>query len=189
MVIRVLVLLFGNRNELMKHYRASFIAVALAAGVPGTAVAQTDGSGGALGALKQCRLIGEDTARLACFDRESRALVDAAMRNDVVVMDKTEIKATRRSLFGFALPRIALFGGGKNEAEDVGEIDVAVSSARMLAGEKWAFTTEDGAQWQTTEPSYAVPHAGDKVTLRRAALGSYFAKFRGGRAVRAMRVR
>lgn len=141
-----------------------------------------------LDALKACRGIADSAARLACFDRESEALLAATARNDVVVMDKAEVSNTRRSLFGFTLPKIALFGAGRDDGGDVDEIAVTIAGTRSLPGDIWSFTTDDGARWQTTEYSTAVPRNGGKATIKRAALGSYFVKFGGGRAVRAMRV-
>ncbi len=141
-----------------------------------------------LDALKACRAIADGPARLACLDRESDALLAATARNDVVVMDKTEVKNTRRSLFGFALPRIALFGAGRDDGGNVDEIEVTIAGTRSLPGDHWGFTTDDGARWQTTEFTTTAPRNGGKATIKRAALGSYFVKFAGGRAVRAMRV-
>ncbi|WP_156336763.1 hypothetical protein [Novosphingobium sp. ST904] len=48
----------------------------------------------------------------------------------------------------------------------------------------------DGAQWQTNEAlgTVRMPKVGDDVELEAAALGSYWVRFKGGRALKAHRV-
>jgi len=47
----------------------------------------------------------------------------------------------------------------------------------------------EGGTWQSTEAwgGAKLPAPGAKILIRRAALGSYFLKIDGGRAVRGMR--
>lgn len=158
----------------------------------GTAEAQDGGAPTKLvDDLAKCLEIREDRERLACSDRAGRALVDAARRRDVVVVDRAEVSKTRRSLFGFALPRVKLFEdeeGGK--VEEIDEIEAKVTGVAALPQGRYAFTVEGGARWSTTEPWARgfVPKVGDVAKIRRAALGSYFVKIGTIRAVRAMRV-
>src|SRR4051812_15385852 len=72
----------------------------------------------ALDALATCRAITDSAARLACYDQASARFTEAVSKGDVIVMDKQEVRETRRSLFGFTLPHIALFRG-----EDKADID------------------------------------------------------------------
>ncbi len=142
-------------------------------------------------ALEKCLAIPGDTERLACTDVAARKLVAASRSREVVVVDREEMKKTRKSLFGFALPRIALFGkGGPDDVEEVAKIDMKVTRVTPLGYGKLAFTMEDGAQWRTTESWQGSPEpkAGDILTIKRATMGSYMISLKGGRSARAMRV-
>ena len=143
--------------------------------------------------LKACQPITDSAQRLACYDRATVALIASADSGEVRMVDKEEAKAVRRSLFGFSLPRIALFGGGKEKGaeEEVKVLQTTVTRVRALPAGKFLFRIAEGdAEWQTTDAPMAMdaPRVGDKVTLERAALGSYWVKFDGQRAVKGKRV-
>lgn len=135
--------------------------------------------------LTACRNVAEPAARLACYDQTATALQTARDNKELVVLDKTEVKKTRRTLFGFSLPRIKFL---ENEDEPEPQIETTIDWARPLAGGKWTLRTPEGATWQTTEPMADAPRAGDKITIKRGTLGGYFLKVGGLRAIRAMRV-
>ncbi|MPS69176.1 MAG: hypothetical protein E2586_11825 [Novosphingobium sp.] len=141
--------------------------------------------------LAACRTIADSGERLACFDRESGILLGAIETGSVKVVDKEGIREVRRSLFGFTLPRVDLFGGGERSGEEeVKLIKTTLSSVRGAASGKLLFTLADGAQWQTNEAlgTVRMPKVGDDVELEAAALGSYWVRFKGGRALKAHRV-
>lgn len=145
--------------------------------------------------LLQCRAIAEDAARLACFDRQSAAMDAAAQRDEVVVLDKSELKKTRKSLFGFSFPKLPFLGGGDDEQEEAREeegfshIEAKIASLRSIGYGKWQIGLEDGAQWATTEAvTGREPRVGQMIEIRRAAMGSFMGKVAGGRAVRMRRV-
>ncbi|WP_156839811.1 hypothetical protein [Novosphingobium aquimarinum] len=147
----------------------------------------------ALSELARCRAIAEPAARLACYDKEASALIAATEEGTVRVVDTEEVKTIRRSLFGFSLPSIGLFGGGreKGEQEEVKLINTTITDVRALPYGKYQFTIAEGdATWQTTDAPLALrkPKVGDEVELERAALGSYWVRFEGQRAVKGKRV-
>jgi hypothetical protein len=169
---------------------SGIIAAAALVALPGIAVSQDrDGPSPLVEALSKCLAIVGDAERLACHDAAARRLVDASRRREVVVVDKEEVKKTRRSLFGFSLPRIGLFGNkGPDSGEEIDEVEVAIKSAAPARNGYMSFTLEDGARWTTTEPWMSRgPKAGEKLTIKKAAFGGYFVKLSGTRAVRAMR--
>lgn len=138
--------------------------------------------------LVECRAIAEPGARLACFDRETAAFEAAEKGNDLVVVDRQQIRNTRRSLFGLTLPKIPFLDDGDEEA-GTAQIEGVVRSARV-DGDKWTVDL-DGSTWRTTEGAQfeTPPKAGQKAIVRRAALGSYVLKIEGRKGLRAIRVR
>jgi len=133
--------------------------------------------------------------RRAWFDRGGASVEAAAAANEVAVLDKEDVRKTRRSLFGLALPPLPFLGGDKgDEGEPDGEgeaqLTATIASTKSLGYGKWAFALEDGAQWVTTEAVvYGQPTKGKSVVLKRAALGGYFAGFEGSwRTVPSQRV-
>lgn len=144
----------------------------------------------AFDALIACRTVADPAARLACFDRESAALDAAAKADQVVVLDRQQVRETRRSLFGFQLPAIKLFQRAPGEKqEDLSQIDATIASIGR-GPDGVVFTIEGGARWVQTDGamvSLAGTRPGSKVTIRKGALGSYFARFASGAGFRAKR--
>ena len=144
--------------------------------------------GNAVDAIAACRGIADSTARLACFDKSAEALVRARENKDVVVLDRAEVRKTRRSLFGFALPKIKLFGGGDDGEEELRELTGKVASVGQPERDRWLVKLDDESRWQTIEPTTFPPKTGDKARIKRAAMGSFMATFGSGRSVRVKRV-
>lgn len=120
-----------------------------------------------------CRQISDGAARLACFDRAAEGLEQAITRRDVVVVDREAVRSTRRSLFGFAVPNLGLFGG--SEKEDIKQLDGVVASTSGNRDGGYVLTLRDGSSWSQLDdrPLAVAPRAGDKVLVTRASLGSY----------------
>jgi hypothetical protein len=142
--------------------------------------------------LIDCRAITESAARLACFDERVAALDAAEAKQDVVVVDRGQIRKARRSLFGLTLPRLGIFGGGKEEeAEEEGfsQIDSTIQSARRNREGKWVLILEDGARWVQVDNRSLLPDpaAGQPIRIRRAALGSSLANVGKQTAIRMRR--
>lgn len=157
--------------------------------------AAQDSAARVLRPFSECRSLTEDAARLACFDRAAAALETAVKEKEVTIVDRADVQRARRSLFGFTLPRIDLFGGDANRAERreqeaFTEINSTVASARTVQNNRVEIRlAEDGdAVWRTTDPMPFPPRAGDAIRIRQGALGNYFIRV-GGKSVRGMRVR
>ena len=169
--------------------RAVLLLPALLLAAPAGVVAQTPAP---IRGLAACRAINEDSQRLACFDREAAALVASVEKKETVLLDKQEVTKTRRSLFGFSLPRLPFFGGDKKddepEAPEFTQIETPIKTVRNIGYGKFRFTVDDGALWETTEGINAFPKPGEKVLIKKGALGSYFIKFEGSRSVKGRRV-
>lgn len=141
-------------------------------------------------ALANCRTQTEDAARLRCYDGAISALTSAAEQGKVMVVDQEDVRKTRRSLFGFNLPKLPFFQGDKSGAEAQEELTATIASVRSLPHGRWRLTLEDGAHWETLETSgfIADPRVGNPVLIKRGALGGYMMRIAGQRALRAKRV-
>jgi len=140
-----------------------------------------------------CRKITDSAARLACYDASVSKLADATERKDVVVLDREDVRKTKRSLFGFNVPSLPFFGGGKDadgkEAhEEFTEIEAKIASVRDRGMGVWTIVLDDGGVWETNEAPKNDPSSGDSIHIRKAALGSYFGNINGARAVRLHRI-
>lgn len=167
----------------------SFIAAVSLIGVLGLAAdAQAEERATALRSVTACRAIAEAGARLACFDRAVAALDEAEKSGDIVVADRAQVARTKRSLFGFSLPRLGLFRNDDKEEPAPEQIEARIASVRGLAYDRFEIRLEDGAVWRTLEPARVPPVTGGTAKIRKAALGSYLISFNGARSVRGTRV-
>lgn len=134
-----------------------------------------------------CRQITEDAARLACYDHQVAALDAAEKSGEVIVADQQDVKETQQGLFGFTVPRTPLLG---QDAQPVSQVETVVGSARQDPSGRWRIVMEDGAVWEQvdTEPLAFDPRPGDKVVIKRAAMGSFKARIDGQPPIRVRRV-
>lgn len=150
--------------------------------------------------FEKCRAIAAAADRADCFDAAAHGLEAAVQSKEITIVDRQEVRTARRSLFGFTLPRIGLFDGGDRDdrsddprtasRDEVKEIQTTISSARAAANGRIEFRIADGdALWTTTDPVAFPPKPGQKVRIRKGALGNYFIAIDGQRSVRGMRLR
>jgi hypothetical protein len=137
-------------------------------------------------ALLACRSIADSSQRLACYDRESGAVAVAVEKKDLVVIDRAQATAAKKSLFGFSVPNFAgLLGGG-----DVTQIEGTVAGVSQNADGGWVIQLADGSVWSQTDdtPVALEPRRGDKVVVKRGTLGSYFVKLGNQPGFKAKRI-
>jgi hypothetical protein len=146
----------------------------------------------ALKRLVDCRSIAAQLERLACYDKEVAAMDAAEARRDLVVMDREQVKKTRRTLFGLTLPNLGILGDDSDSDEEgTGRLDTTIKAATQNPAGKWILTLQDGGVWAQVD-SRALqidPRPGHDIKIRRAALGSYLANVKGQTAIRVQRVR
>jgi hypothetical protein len=136
--------------------------------------------------LVQCRQITDDSQRLACFDAASAKMEQATAAKDIVVLDRTEVKKTKRSLFGFQLPKIRFFDD--DEKDDLNVIESTFASVTDIGYGKYQFEIPDGGTWQTTEPTRRMLRVGQKVRIKRGAVGGFMMQAENSSYVRVKRV-
>ena len=159
------------------------------------AKAQPAASDRVLQSFTACRSMAEQARQLDCYNRATSTLEAAVRGKDVTIVDRTDVRKARRSLFGFTLPNMSLFGAGdRNDSapdEDAfAEINTTVASARASANGRAEIRLADegSAVWQTTDPMPFPPRAGERIRIRKGTLGNYFLSV-GGRSYRGMRLR
>lgn len=138
-------------------------------------------------ALLRCRVIVEPAAKLQCFEAATAALEQGAEQGEVVVVDREQVRESRRRLFGVTLPQLPVFGGG--DEVEINSVDGIVASASQDRFGRWVIAMEDGANWtQTDNSSLALrPRAGQPVVINRAALGTYMMRVNGQQGIRVRR--
>lgn len=138
--------------------------------------------------LVACRTISDPAQRLACYDAQVSALDAAEKNDDLVIMDRKQVQETRRSLFGFTLPRFSLGGKKLDEKDDTSEIETTVQSIRRV-GYGWSFTlAEDAGTWETSDGLASAPKVGDRIRIKKAMMGSFLGSVGFNRGVRFRRV-
>jgi hypothetical protein len=130
-------------------------------------------------ALQSCRTKADAAERLACYDKAVDALSAATASREIVVIDRAEVKTTRKGLFGFTLPKIGFLSGrdgSKEDERDENEMVSTVASSRNWNREYWRITLPDGAIWETisTARGFDDPKPGATVTIERGTLGAYW---------------
>jgi hypothetical protein len=154
------------------------------------AAAQDRSPPDAMAALRACRGLPGDAARLACFDQAAGALDAAEASGEVLVVGRTEIQDTRQRLFGLDVPNVRLlerFGAqGRMDA-----VETSLTRGYQTSGGEWVFELADGSIWRQIDTERFAGRAspGAQVRVRRAAMGSYFINVDGARALRARRDR
>lgn len=140
--------------------------------------------------LLDCRSIADSTQRLACYDKAATSIGDAVAKRDIVVFDRESVKKTKRGLFGFSIPNLGLFGDDNDEVE-IKQIDGTIAASSFNRDGGYIFVLEDNTQWSQIDgkPVALPPRRGDKVAVKKGALGSYFLSFGGQPGVKVKRTK
>lgn len=139
--------------------------------------------------LYACRDIADSAARLACFDREVGELSAADEAREITFTDRETAKKTRRGLFGFSFPKLGgIFGGDEDEIK---EVETTIRSVGTDRSGKYILAMEDDSVWVQIDTTNLPrqPRTGDKVKIKVASMGSYFATINDGRTIRMKRDR
>ncbi len=160
------------------------------AAMPLAAQAQSgDAAVDPLQSLAACPDIAESTARLACFDREFAAFAQAREDRTIAVVNREEVRETRRALFGLSLPRLRLFDRD-GVAEEPETYTGTIKSVSAQRGGRFTIQIDDSV-WQTTETGYfqTPPRVGQPATVSKGILGSFRLSVDGKSGLKAVRVR
>jgi len=140
--------------------------------------------------LKTCQRLQNDSERLACFDSKVTSLVAASEAGDVRLVDREDVRSTRRQLFGFSLPDIGIFEGDEKDREATDTLTTTITSVRYRARRRAEFTTAEGARWEI----FKIPRRladiepGDEVEFKKASMGTFFIRINGQMGVKGKRI-
>ena len=125
-------------------------------------------------ALLACRSVADSAERLACYDKTAAGISEAVAKKDIVVYDRESVRKTKRGLFGFSIPNLGIFCDDDNEVE-IKQVDGEIVSTAFNADGGYIFRLADGSRWTQMDgkPFALPPEAGDKVVVKKGALGSY----------------
>jgi hypothetical protein len=144
----------------------------------------------ALTAVYQCADISAENDRLACYDAAVTRLRQAQSQGEVVAVDRAQAEAVRRESFGLSLPGLVnIFQGNGQHFEPVDNVQMQVERIASAGSGRARFFMANGQTWVQVEPqdTHNV-RAGDTITIRRGAFGSYFlSPSRGGQGHRVRR--
>lgn len=167
-------------------------ALLLAGGV--AVVAQVPGVQGAaalLDGLRGCRRIANVSDRAVCYDDKVGALLGAVESGEVRLVDREEVRKTRRQLFGLTVPEIDMLKAEPKEEAELSDLfETTIASGRQTGPRTWRFTTAEGAVWEINSPPRKIDPIvpGDKVVFKKASLGYYFIRINGQIGVKGRRV-
>lgn len=147
-------------------------------------------------ALRECQAKSDPAERLACYDAAVGKVVAASSEGEVRVVDRAEVRETRRKLFGFALPDFGIFGGKRDkddpeQADEFTSLTTTIAGVRAERGGAYVITTAEGAQWQIDQlpARLMTPKVGQPLEIRAGSLSSYFLRIDGQKGIKGQRVR
>ncbi len=140
--------------------------------------------------LKACSTIKDKDDRLDCYDTKVGAMVSASEAGDVRIVDREDVRRTRRQLFGFTVPDLDILEGDEQDKETSEMLETTISGARQLTNKAWRFTTVENAVWEISNAParLAAIKAGDMVMFKKASLGFYFIRINGQMGVKGKRI-
>ncbi|MGQ0558982.1 MAG: hypothetical protein ACT4OE_05265 [Sphingosinicella sp.] len=173
--------------------RLLLIALAATAPTPLFAQARASERPEVLTRIIACREIGDERQRLACFDAQVAALQAAEANREIAVVDREQVRRTRRSLFGLAIPDLGIFGGDdddeESEEEGFNQINSRVGSSYVGPDGRLVLVLEEGGTWVQTDGRRTRARTGEAIRIRRGILGSFIANVEERPGVRVVRVR
>ncbi|TAD75122.1 MAG: hypothetical protein EAY70_10935 [Sphingomonadales bacterium] len=142
--------------------------------------------------LRTCRAMTGETERLTCYDAKVGMLLGAVEAGDLRLVDRAEVRRTRRQLFGLTLPDVDILRSDEKDREEEGTdlFETKVASSRQIGPANWRFTTAEGAVWEINNPPRRIAPImpGDKLVFKKASLGYYFIRINGQIGVKGRRV-
>lgn len=143
----------------------------------------------AVAAISRCTAITAPSDRLACFDTAAAAFQAAEQAGDILVIDRGRMAMAQRQAFGTDETPFETLQPAARRPERINSIETTLTSASRSGDGGWIFRLEDGSVWDQVGHDTLVfqNRSGERVRVRRAALGSYMLVVGGSGSVRVRR--
>jgi hypothetical protein len=152
-------------------------SIALLCALCRTSVAWATGN---LALLLACRDVGDSSARLACFDRESSSLASVATAPTLAPEQK----------FGLPPAAVAAQESAAAGRPELAEFPAHLAGLEVRLDGRSEFKLDNGQVWRQLIPGEELlVKPGDSVKLLRGALGSYWLRTDSGRGCKVRRIR
>ncbi len=162
--------------------RSLTVITLFASGLIAPAMAQE----ASLDAVLACRVVADPSERVACYDAAVDRLEQAQAEGEVKVITRAEVEKVQRESFGFRIPSLPSFTGGKDSSDELERVTEAVKSVSGGNG-KLRIVLENGSVWQQIDDKNIRARNPESAEIFRATLGSYKMKLDGGLAFRVRR--
>lgn len=173
----------------MRRHLANFVQSAglIALAAAGATLGAAPAGKTALDEFLACRATSVDATRLSCFDAAGAKLAEAQKKKDIFVVDREQIRETKRRLFGFSLPNLEVLG---DRSEPLATLEATLTSAQPGGDGAMTFVLDNGSHWHQQDDATLGFRLkpGGKVVVRRGALGAYYLSVDGHPSVRVQRV-
>jgi hypothetical protein len=146
-------------------------------------------------ARHQCATVADDSARLACYDSVFGRPADSAMTSAPAAVAPPQaaanaVRAGDPANFGLSPWDERILGPKAADRQSLASIVAKVATVEWRRDGRFVVTLDNDQVWQQSETlTKARPMAGDPVTIREAALGSYLLVTKASIATRVRRVR
>jgi hypothetical protein len=109
----------------------------------------------------------------------------------VVVVDREQLRKTRKTLFGLVLPNLSIFGDDNADQEGITNLETTIKTVSRNPYGRWIFDLAEGGRWMQNDSRNLAVDAkpGQPISIRRAAMGSYLANVNKQTAIRVERLR
>lgn len=168
------------------------VAIAMTGTLAVVAQPAIESSASILEGLRGCRALAGRNERVICYDAKVGALLGAVEAGDVRLVDREQVRKSRRQLFGLTLPDVDILKADAKEKleEESSLFETTIATGRQIAPTSWRFTTIEGAVWEINNPVRRIAplEPGDKVVFKSASLGYYFIRINGQIGVKGRRV-
>lgn len=162
--------------------RSFAVMTVFASSLAGTSLAQE----ASLDAVLACRSIADPAERVVCYDAAVGRLDEAQAQGEVKVITRAEVEKVQRESFGFSIPSLPSFGGGKDAGDGLERVTEPVKSVSASGG-KLRVVLENGSVWQQIDDKSIRARKAGSAEIYKASLGSYKMKLDGGLAFRVRR--
>ncbi|MFN4185287.1 MAG: hypothetical protein ACK4M6_10910 [Hyphomonas sp.] len=164
--------------------RSLAVITLFAASGAATALAQE----ASLDAVLACRAIEDPAERVGCYDAAVGRLEQAQAQGEVKIITRAEVEKVQRESFGFRIPSLPSFAGGKDATDD-GKLERLTDGVKSVSsnGGKLRITLESGSIWQQIDDKNVRARDAKSAEIFQAAMGSYKMKIDGGLAFRVRR--